>query len=251
LDITKDKWKKSILEIINASPEPVGSWYIVNAFNERGVQVSSATIGRELNQLEMLGHVRKHGYKGRSITALGKQVVEAANSSLELDFYKKSLDELINSDILENFLMVLEARLAIEQLTARLAAQRITDAELDGLRACLQNQHLRSKDHQSIANYDIAFHSGIAKASRNKALFSLYMMLSAMGQQSQLFEQLRYRVGNNYSDFHDQILEALEARDPDAAGQCMVNHISRLTQDVNHYWDEYQQSRKEDDGRIL
>ena len=251
MDIAKEKWKKPILEIIHESLDPVGSWYIVNAFNDRGVQVSSATIGRELNQLEMLGYVQKHGFKGRSITVLGKQVIEAANASMELDYYKKSLDELINSDILENFLMVLEARLAIERQTARLAAQRITDEELAELRSCLQNQKMRSKDHQSIANDDIAFHSGIAKASKNQALFSLYMMLSAMGQQSQLFEQLRFRIGDNYSDFHGQILTALEARDPDAAEQRMLNHISRLTQDVNQYWDEYQKTRKENDGRVL
>ena len=77
------------------------------------------------------------------------------------------------------------------------------------------------------------------------------MMLSAMGQQSQLFEQLRFRIGDNYSDFHGQILTALEARDPDAAEQRMLNHISRLTQDVNQYWDEYQKTRKENDGRVL
>lgn len=251
LDIAKDKWKKPILEIINESEEPVGSWFIVNAFTERGIEVSSATIGRELNQLEVLGYVEKHGFKGRSITTLGKQVVDAANNSLELDYYKKSLDDLINSDVLENFLMVLEARLAIERQTARLAAQRITDAELDELESCLRNQHSHSIDHQSIANDDIAFHGGIAKASKNKALFSLYMMLSAMGQQSQLFEQLRYRVGDNYSNFHGRILTALQSRNADEAEQCMIDHITKLTRDVDQYWNEYQRTKNESDGRVL
>lgn len=251
MDIAKDKWKKPILEIISKSSDPVGSWYIVNAFKERGIEVSSATIGRELNQLEVLGYVEKHGFKGRLITPLGLQVVEAANTSMQLDYYKKSLDELINSDILTNFLMVLEARLAIERQTARLAAQRITEDELKELRTILKKQLLRSKDRQSIANDDIAFHSGIAKASKNKALFSLYMMLSTMGQQSQLFEQLRHQVGDNYSNFHEQILSAFESGDPDAAEKSMLDHISKLTQDVNQYWDEFQKLKKKDDGRML
>jgi len=251
LDIARDKWKKPILEIINESTNPVGSWYLVNAFKERGIEVSSATVGRELNQLEMLGYVEKHGFKGRLITPLGRQVIEAANTSLELDYYKNSLDELINSDVLENFLMVLEARLAIERQTARLAAQRITDAELDVLRTCLENQQEHSRDHQSIAADDIAFHSGIARASKNKALFSLYMMLSSMGQQSELFEQLRFRVGDNYSNYHQSIFEALEQRDPEKAEQSMMRHIGKLTHDVNQYWHEYKRNRDGSDTRLI
>lgn len=243
LDITKDKWKKSILEIIKESDEPVGSWYIVNAFKARGIEVSSATVGRELNQLEVLGYVEKKGFKGRLITPLGRQVIETAKNAIEIDYYKDRLDELINSDVLENFLMVLEARLAIERQTARLAAQRISDDELAQLRSIVENQQQHARDHTSIANDDIAFHSGIAKASKNKALLSLYMMLSAMGQQSELFEKLRARVGDNYSTYHVHILEALEKRDPDEAEQSMIRHIGKLTFDVNQYWHEYHQNR--------
>lgn len=251
MDISKDKWKKLILEVLNESDEPVGSWYIVNVFNERGIDVSSATIGRELNQLEMLGYVEKHGFKGRSITLLGKQLIEVTKTTLQLDYYKKSLEMLITSDVLENFLMVLEARLAIERQTARLAATRITEKELNELENRLKEQMSHSKDHISIAQDDIAFHSMIAKASKNKALFSLYMILSSMGQQSQLFEELRMRVKDNYSPFHQHIFNAIRDRKPDEAEQCMVDHISKLIVDVNTYWDEYQKNRKESDGRIL
>ena len=251
MDITKDKWKKPILEIINESEDPVGSWYIVNAFTEKGVEVSSATVGRELNQLEVLGYVEKHGFKGRSITALGRRVIEAANTTLEIDYYKKSLDDLINSNVLENFLMVLEARMAIERQTARLAAERITDDELSELERCLENQQNHSKDHQSIANDDISFHSSIAKASKNQALFSLYMMLSTMGQQSQLFEELRHRVGDNYSNFHERILKALQAHNQVMAEQCMVDHISKLIFDVKQYWNEYKKKRGNLGERVL
>ena len=251
MNITQDKWKKTILEIINEAEGPVGSWYIVNEFTERGIEVSSATVGRELNQLEVLGYLEKHGYKGRSITSLGKRVIEVANTSLELDYYKKSLDDLINSNVLDNFLMVLEARLAIERQTARLAAERMTDEELVELEQVLLRQQNHSKDHQSIANDDISFHSTIAKASKNKALYSLYMMLSSMGQQSQLFEELRHRVGDNYSNFHGRIYAALQSRDSDYAEQCMIDHITKLITDVKQYWSEYKKHHDEGNGRLL
>lgn len=251
MDLAKDKWKLPILEIINRSEDPVGSWYIMNSFKDEGIEVSSATIGRKLNQLDMLGYVEKHGYKGRSITAKGRQVIEEANNRQEFNFYRNSLDELINSDVLENFIMVLEARLAIERQTARLAAERITDRELEELHRCLERQQEHSRDHQSIARDDIAFHSGIARASKNKALFSLYMILSSMGQQSQLFEQLRARVGDSYSGFHKNILDALDRRDPEEAETCMMEHIGKLTLDVNQYWEEYKKNRDGNDARII
>lgn len=239
------------MEILNESSEPVGSWYIVNVFKEKGVDVSSATIGRELNQLEVLGYVEKHGFKGRSITQLGRQLIEFTRTTLELDYYKKSLENLITSDVLENFLMVLEARLAIERQTARLAAIRISDEEMEKLEQQLEEQKSHTKDHVSIAKDDVAFHSMIAQASRNKALFSLYMLLSSMGQQSRLFEELRARVKDNYSPFHQQIFDAIKQRDPEKAEKYMVDHITKLIIDVNTYWEEYQQKRDGSDSRIL
>lgn len=249
MDISKDKWKKPILELVGTSEEPVGSWYIVNNFKKNGIEVSSATIGRELNELETLGYLEKIGFKGRLITPLGRKVIEDARTTLELDYYKTSLDSLLSSDMLDNFVMVLEARSAIERQTARLAAERITDGELAELKRCYENQQMHSSDRQSIANDDVAFHSCIARASKNKALVSLYMMLSTMGQQSELFEQLRHRVGDNYRTYHLSILEAIENHDPDQAETCMMEHIKKLTHDVNQYWNEYMRKRKDSKGK--
>jgi len=239
VDVAKDKWKKPILEIISKSEEPVGSWFIVNEFKKDDIEVSSATIGRELNELENLGLVGRIGFKGRIITALGRRTIEEMRTTQTLDYYRNTLDALINSDIMENFLMVLEARLTIERQTARLAAQRITDEGLAELIKRHEHQQDHARDNLSIAKDDIAFHGCIARHSGNKALYSLYMMLSAMGQQSELFEQLRHRVGDNYSPHHFRVLEAIKARDPDKAEEAMSDHITKLMQDVNQYWNEY------------
>lgn len=249
MDIGKEKWKKLILEIIGKTEEPVGSWYIVNELRKQNIEVSSATIGRELHELETLGYVERIGFKGRIITALGKRVIEEMAASQTLDYYRNSLDALINSDVMENFLMVLEARLTIERQTARLAAERISDEGLEELIACYDNQQNHERDNLSIAKDDIAFHGCIAKHSGNKALYSLYMMLSAMGQQSELFEQLRHRVGDNYTPHHRLVLDAIKKRDPEMAEEAMSHHISKLMEDVNLYWNEYIELRGELNAR--
>ena len=235
MEIKQGKWKKLILEIINNSDEPVGSWSIVNTLKEQGIEVSSATIGRELNQLEMMGLVEKNKFKGRSITPAGREKIQETNNSLELEYHRDKLSELINSDVLENFLMVLDARIAIERQTAILAAQKITESEIEELQECLDTQFRHAKENISIADDDIAFHKGIAKASKNKALLSLYIMLSTMGQQSEMFEHIRKQVGDSYTSLHLKIFEAIKERNPEKAEKFMLMHLDQLKIDIDSY----------------
>lgn len=234
----------AILEIVAEAGEPVGSWYIMNKFEEMGNIISSATIGRLLNQLEKKGFLEKHGIKGRTITALGREAISSTYKSMKLEEHKKNLDELINSDVLHKFLMVLEARQAIERTTARLAAIHINDEELQTLEKILDKQQQAYDEHKSIAHDDIEFHRTIALASRNEALYSLYMMLSLMGQQSELFEELRKRVHRHYMGSHRSVFDALRNHDPEKAEESMSAHLDQLCKDVNTYWHDFQENRK-------
>jgi DNA-binding FadR family transcriptional regulator len=140
--------------------------------------------------------------------------------------------------------MVLEARQAIERTTARLAAMHITDEELQTLEKILDKQQQAYDEHKSIAHDDIEFHRTIALASRNEALYSLYMMLSLMGQQSELFEELRKRVHRHYMGSHRAVFDALRNHDPEKAEESMSAHLDQLCKDVNTYWHDFQENRK-------
>lgn len=239
-----DNRELTILEIIAKASDPIGSWYIVNEFEEIGITISSATIGRLLNQLEKRGYLEKHGIKGRTITKLGKETIKSEYKSLKLEEHKKTLDDLINSNVLHKFLMVLEARKAIERTTARLAAEHISNEELDKLKINIEKQQSDYEDNNSIAQDDIDFHRTIALASRNEALYSLYMMLSLMGQQSELFEELRKRVNRHYMSAHKAIYEALAEHSPEKAEKSIVDHLDQLSTDVNTYWNEFKETKK-------
>jgi DNA-binding FadR family transcriptional regulator len=163
---------------------------------------------------------------------------------MKLEEHKKNLDDLINSGVLNKFLMVLEARKAIERTTARLAASNITDEELQTLEKILDKQQFDYNEHRSIAQDDIEFHRTIAMASRNEALYSLYMILSLMGQQSELFEELRKRVHHHYMSDHRAIFDALKNHDPEKAEESITAHLDQLCKNVNTYWHDFQENRK-------
>jgi DNA-binding FadR family transcriptional regulator len=228
-----------VLECIASSEEPIGSWFLVELLEERDVNTSSATIGRILNKLERLGYVEKESVKGRVITPTGIDAIRNAKTIEKINFHKNELDKMINTKVLEDFIMVLQARKAIERETARLAAQHSTDREIDEMTSVLKRQEDHFTNHSSIAQDDIDFHKAIAKASRNTVLESLYTIISTMGQQSKLFEYVRAQVKSPYSKSHRDILNAIKNHDAEEAERCMIQHTENLIQDVTKYWDEY------------
>ena len=228
-----------VLESIRAAKEPIGSWALVDSLEAKGHRVSSASIGRILYRLEHLGFVESQSNRGRVITLEGIRAIETMKVQNTIESHRLRLESLINSSVLEEFIMVLQARRAIERETSRLAAENITEAQKQSLVRILEEQEEKAKRKESIADIDIAFHREIAKASHNTALQSLYEILSTMGQQSELFEFVRSQIDATYRQAHRKVLEAICAHDPDKAEQCIIQHMDSLIEDVSKYWDLY------------
>lgn len=231
-----DEKELLVLEIIRDSNEPVGSWVIADKLVEKGYSVSSATVGRILNKLEKMGYLEKEKFRGRVITKKGEEAIKTTNVINKIEFHKKKLEKYINTKVLEDFLMILEARKSIERTTARLAAENITQEEIAELERILETQENNYRMHKSISQNDLDFHKAIARASRNKVLETLYHIISLSGQQSEIFEYLREKVGAPYMVSHRKILEALKKGDPDESEKSMIEHIENLIKDVRTYW---------------
>lgn len=237
MKVSLDDRDLSILECIRDAGEPVGSWFLVEELEKKGCKISSASIGRILFRLESLGYVESQTNKGRILTAAGLKAMDKARMQSSIDRHKKDLESLVNSRILDEFIMVLQARKAIERETARLAAENISEAKLNHLREIIEEQEEKASRGESIAEVDIAFHRGIAEASNNSALIALYGILSMMGQQSDLFEYVRSRVDSPYRSAHRAILEALAAHDGEEAERRIIKHMDSLISDVGKYWE--------------
>jgi DNA-binding FadR family transcriptional regulator len=241
LDVKKnlDERDLVVLETIRDIGEPVGSWCLVEELESRGFMISSASIGRILHRLEALGYVESQANKGRILTKSGFKAIDKSKTLHSIDRHKEDLENLVNSRLLEEFIMVLQARKAIERETAKLAAENISEAKLAQLEALIQEQERKAALGESIAEIDIAFHKGIAEASKNEALKALYGILAMMGQQSDLFEYVRSRINNPYRKAHRVIFDALAAHDPAEAERMMINHMDSLIEDVSKYWEEF------------
>jgi GntR family transcriptional repressor for pyruvate dehydrogenase complex len=229
--------ERVMLETIRESPLPLGSWNMVDLLARKGIDVSASTVGRMLNHLEKRGYLSKNNVnQGRTITAKGTALLERIQQQRSLQPLSERLGEAINTNVLDRYLKVLEARKVIEGATVRLAAENISEAELRKLERIVTRREQSHHRNESVMPYDIAFHSLIAAASRNEVLSLLYQTIAAQGQQSRRFEYIRKQVGAPYLNSNRNILNALKERDAALAEKLIKRHLDTLISDVKKYW---------------
>lgn len=125
---------------------------------------------------------------------------------------------------------VTEARLLIESEGAALAAKAISDeglAELEALTA-----QMASPDEEVSTKADQHFHAAIARASGNAAIVHVIETLWRMREELPDVKHMYESVCDDDASFrareHQDILDALKARDPARAREAMRSHFRRL-----------------------
>ncbi len=230
----------TVLEVIREAQEPLGAWNLEELLAQKEIHVSTSTVGRMLNRLEKQGYLTKQqSNRGRTITDAGRSLLNTYRQELRIRPLSEQLTQVLNSQVLEKYLMVLEARKALERPIVRMAAEKITPEQLSRLERIVQEREKRHQQSKSHADLDVAFHTKIAEACGNKVLSLLYQTITTLRQQSELFEALRQRVGAPYLTSHKEILEALQNHDPDRAEERIERHIDMLIGDVRKYWSRY------------
>ncbi|MFF4949281.1 FadR/GntR family transcriptional regulator [Streptomyces chattanoogensis] len=123
-----------------------------------------------------------------------------------------------------------EVRACLERDAARYAAQRRTDEDLAALRTTLaeRNRAWKSGDLAAFVDADMDFHRTIAAAAHNSVLAELYEHLSDALRstlQSVIGAPVPDSVRNQY-DEHVAIVDAIEARDAEAAERAALAHLA-------------------------
>jgi len=122
---------------------------------------------------------------------------------------------------------VFEIRAALEGLAAGLAAERITEEELERMERLLveKQEAITQDDISKLVEVDTKFHELMYQASRNVRLGSI---ISNLREQIQRFRltSLSYPGRNKLSlEEHKKIVEAIQARDYQLARQLATEHI--------------------------
>lgn len=122
---------------------------------------------------------------------------------------------------------VFEIRAALEGLAAGLAAERITDEELENMERLLveKAEAIAEKDIEKLVAADTKFHEVLYQASRNQRLSAIISNLRVQIQRFRTLS-LSYPGRSKQSlEEHRLIVEAIQSRDVQAAHQAAQDHI--------------------------
>jgi DNA-binding GntR family transcriptional regulator len=121
---------------------------------------------------------------------------------------------------------------ALEALAGRLAATRITAAELDEIRA-LHFEMLAAHARRDLPTYfrrNQAIHEAILNAARNPVLATTYHGLAGRIRRARYIANMSLERWNEAVAEHDAILAALAARDGERLSTLLGEHLDHKRQ---------------------
>lgn len=128
---------------------------------------------------------------------------------------------------------VFEVRAALEGLAAGLAAERITEEELEELeRALVKTYEVSSYDLEALVETDTKFHELIYRASRNERLAQIITNLADQIQRFRTTSLSQPGRTIHALEEHKQIVEAISERNVELAQTLAREHIENAEQSL-------------------
>jgi DNA-binding FadR family transcriptional regulator len=126
---------------------------------------------------------------------------------------------------------VLETRLLVEPLLARMAALRATEAEVEAMKRLLEKSEA-ARDAKTWELWDGRLHRAVAEAAHNGLLLSIFDGVNAMRRQAKwgALRQAALTPARHaaYCAHHRAYVAAIAARDPAKAETVMRKHIEAV-----------------------
>ncbi len=175
--------------------------------------VGRTAIRAAIRKLEFYGILKTLPQSGTVVSGMGLPALEG----LITDVLK-----LERSD----FKDLVETRVILESTTARLAAERRTDEDIEEIQRALESYEKKVKTGKNAVEEDLLFHLKIAEASKNAVLKSLMLIITP-----DIIKQfISYKVCDESTELkalneHQKIIQAIIDKDGDKASVFMEEHL--------------------------
>lgn len=188
------------------------------------LSVGRSTVREALRVLQAMGYISIVHGRGAFLASKNPASVPA-----ELWFAQNA----------EQLGVVYDLRNAIEQIAARLAAQKMTDAEIEALRQVqeqfervLFNSPNNPNEPQKLAMLDECFHNLISEGTHNPLIISMCKKLSDAISPNRVKAFSIVQNQANAVAPHRRILSAIAARSPEQAGEAIAAHLTISKRDA-------------------
>jgi DNA-binding FadR family transcriptional regulator len=210
-----DQVAKKILDLVRTGNLKPGDQLPPERDLAQMLQVSRPSLREAMRGLQILGVVKTRQGGGAYISSL-----DAADLLGPLQF-------LITLNAL-NVDSLYESRFLIDGGIARIAAERLSDADIDRLKAMVDVQAKLVADLIGFRVSDLEFHRTIMEATGNPFLVRVSHSLYVLGMEYRRIASETPGVLQQSLADHQAIVAAFAARDPDAARGAMEIHMQNV-----------------------
>lgn len=135
---------------------------------------------------------------------------------------------------IKDILDVLEVRMFLEGLAAYLAAERMSDDEIDKLKEILKKFEagIVNMGKEDMIELDNKFHDMIIAGSRNNKLLQI---VQGLQEQFQRFRVIYFNEYNEHQDlikYHKAIVESIDNRDSKKAQEYAQTHVEMIEESI-------------------
>jgi len=211
-----DKIIKQIRELITSGQIKSGDKLPAERKLAERLGVGRTHVRDAIRKLEFYGILRTLPQSGTVVAGIGLTALEG----LITDVLR-----LEKSD----FAALVETRVILETNTAKLAATRRTDKDIEEIKKAIIAYEIKIKNKQSAVEEDLMFHLKIAEASKNAVLKSLMLIITP----DIVKNFINYEVCDEQSEIkalqeHQKILDFIIKKDGEAASAMMHEHLKTV-----------------------
>lgn len=215
---------------------PVGARVAMRLLEETGLRISEASVSRVFVRLDAVNLTSAVGRKGRTLTPVGRDLALRVQAN---ERRNAGFSEALDIRSVEQLLDLLYARRGVEREAARAAALRGTAREIKQLRSLLREQERLLAAGLDAHPGGMRFHLAVCAMAGGRLFPALAQVVLAESLEplERVLEVItggHGTVGESATD-HARIVEAIAARDGDAAEAAMAAHLARLIGEVETF----------------
>jgi GntR family transcriptional repressor for pyruvate dehydrogenase complex len=178
------------------------------------LKVSRVSVREAYRTLAELGLLEvKRGAEGGAFIRSLDHTPVSRSLSMMLRLGRTSMQELT------------EARVLLEPVVARLAAQRADRASIERLEDLVHKQEAAIKGEGDLRRYDLMFHRLVAECTQNLPLITVMNALADLALEAISHIDIRRDVNEHVLRFHARIADAIRRGDDEAAHSIMLGHV--------------------------
>lgn len=222
-----------LLRIIQNTNGPIGASTLKD---NPLLNMSQASIGRQLSALQQAGFLKKVSNKGRVLTQRGLEYIQYADDNTTKTRIAKELATLSTANSSEPLIQILDLRLLLEPYAASQASINATEADIQDIENLVFVHRYKLSQGEAAHLEDLNLHLCIARVCRNIMLQKILELLLTENNAYVEFSLAGDTQRNLQIQYHFRILEAIRNHDPEGAKTAMQEHLQHVSMDVCQYY---------------